>query len=808
MSTLSEQKYKKKQPSLGLLLLRVVFSIYLIVTVVITSAQMYSDYKLEKEAVQSNLASYQTIYGTSVATALWNLDTDQLVATLDGASELTDITGILLYDSDLTTVYHQGNAPKSAQDLDNLRQDQQALFYVDFRIEFADKHIGTLYLFSSDNVVFDKVKYNFLFIIVNALIKTAALWILFLWAFRRYLNRALDQFIAKMKATRFNSRDEIGSIEIDEASLKSRELSFLNQVFDSLKRRLQQNQRDLEASNTQLEKTVNERTERLRRQSALLEAMGAQAQVGAWEYDLISDQTYWSDTTKTIFEVDNDFTPNERKTLSFFDEPEVEKLTIARNEAEKNGTPWNLELVLTTAKGHQRWVTSTGEAEFQDGQCVRLFGSIQDIDQRVRASQELLKAKEKAEQADELKTGFLSSLSHEIRTPMNGIIGMLNVLIDNNLNESQLEQAKVSLNSAESLLTLLNDMIDISRIESGKFTLSPMNFDLRELFSSQVSLWRNKAEEKGLQLELQVNELAIQYAYADPHRIRQIISNLINNAIKFSSSGTITLRGSTQIHRQRAELIITVSDQGIGIDEAKQAVIFQAFTRGDFKLTGDLGGAGLGLNIVKELAELMDGNVELESQPGEGSSFTVRLMIGVADATSEEELETLTQITSAASAPPSLDAISAQPTGDANSPSESHQKAAKKALIVEDNPVNQMVASALLEQQGWSSELAQDGIDALRILSENQDQSRFQLILMDCLMPNMDGYETTENIRSGQAGDYCRGIPIIAMTANAMKGDKEKCIKAGMDDYLAKPVTPESLGEMLQKWGHPSDHKA
>lgn len=800
-----EQQYKKKQPSLGLLLLRVVFSIYLVVTIVITSAQMYSDYKLEKEAVKTNLASYQTIYGNSVATALWNLDTDQLVATLDGASELIDITGILLYDSDLATVYHRGNAPQSANELSSLRLGQQGLFFTGSRIEFADKYIGTLYLFSSETVVFNKVKYNFLFIIINALIKTAVLWILFLWAFRRYLNKALDQFIAKMKATRFSSSEETASAQIDEASLKSRELSFLNQVFDSLKRRLQQNQRDLEASNARLEQTVNERTERLRRQSALLEAVGAQAQVGAWEYDLSSDQTYWSETTKAIFEVEQDFTPNERKTLSFFGESEAQKLVVARNQAEQLGTPWNLELMLTTAKGQQRWIVSTGEAEFENEQCVRLFGSIQDIDHRVRASQELLKAKEKAEQADELKTGFLTSLSHEIRTPMNGIIGMLNVLIENDLNTSQLAQAKVALSSAETLLALLNDMIDISRIESGKFTLSPINFDLHELFSSQVSLWRNKAEEKGLKLVLSTDALAFQYAFADPHRICQIVSNLINNAIKFSHSGTIELRAATKIHRQRAELIISLSDQGIGIDKAKQSVIFQAFTRGDFKLTGDLGGAGLGLNIVKELAELMDGSVELESQEGEGSTFTVKLTIGVADAGIEEEFNARSQLNSPAANTENPITVLTKSLEGSKSTVESTPNEHKTALVVEDNPVNQLVASALLEQQGWQSEVVQDGIDALKVLAKNRDKSRFQLILMDCLMPNMNGYETTQKIRSGESGDEYRSIPIIAMTANAMKGDKEKCIKAGMDDYLSKPVTPDSLRQVLQKWGTQSE---
>ena len=777
------EQHSKKQLSLGVLLLRLVFSIYLFVTVIVTSAQMYSDYRLEKHSIQSTLSSYQEIYGESVATALWNLDTEQLKATLDGASELQEIAGILLYDSDGFTLYHSGVAPKTAEDnaLESKRESE--LFSEALNISFSEKEIGTLYLYSSNRIVFDNVKYNFLFILINALIKTAALWVLFLWAFKKYLVGALDEFIAKMKATDLDNLDQADLEESSSRLLNSRELSFLDQVFGSLRRRLKHSKQELDDINASLEETVNKRTELLQRQQRVMESMSQQAHIGAWEYDVESETTFWSDTTRQIFGVDKYFEPSQRATLSFFSEAEAAKLGELERKAIQEGTPWEEELIITTAQGKEVWVASTGEAEIRDGRCVRLFGSFQDIDQRVRTAAELKTAKDKAEEADELKTGFLTSLSHEIRTPMNGIVGMLNVLLSNDLSHEQAEQVRVSLKSAESLMALLDDLLDISKIESGHFELELVDFDLRQLFDDQVSLWRTKADQKGIRIDLDLHDLYTNVVNGDPHRIQQITSNLLSNAIKFSSDGTITVATSLEPHESYDVLTIAVSDQGCGIPEPKQRIIYDSFARADFQRTGELGGAGLGLTIVKELTKMMDGSITLESKEGEGSTFTVRLEVGHAkDQAPASTSETLAHVEA-----PSSDS----PLGE------------YKVLVVEDNPVNQMVAVAMLEQQGLNCDVAADGVLAIERLNDDKKTSYYAMILMDCLMPRMDGYETTHQIRSGKAGERYRNIPIVAMTANAMKGDKEKCLKAGMDDYLAKPVTPESLKQILDQWYQP-----
>lgn len=768
--------HSEKRQSLGVLLLKIVFPIYLAVTLTLTATHMYSAYSFEKQRIEQNLVTYQSIFGQAVATALWNLDNEQLMATLNGATALKDIAGILLLDTDKLTVYQSGFAPQTAKENTFARNTKEALFYKSFHIKHRDRNIGSLYLYSSDSIVFDQVKYNLFFILANTFLTAMALWFAFLWAFKRYLVDALEKFIAEMRKTDLDTL-QTGDHKKTRGYLRnSQELVKLDQVFDSLKQRLQQSRQALEDANLDLESTVDKRTELLRRQQSIMESMSQQANIGAWEYNVQTDTVYWSKMTRTIFEVDSDYEPSPNSILTFFDQESATRLQDLEQRAIKLGIPWEADLQITTAKGHKVWIASTGEAEVRDGKCIRLFGSFQDIDQQVSTHEQLSEALVAAKDASRTKDEFLARISHELRTPMNGIIGMLSLLLNTELDEKQTEQAQISLRSAESLLALLDDLLDISRIETGQFALHKTEFDLYQLLEDQLALWQPRATAKGLEFKLDTTGLHVPQLQADPYRLQQILANLISNAIKFSDKGEIEVRARSEQLEQSYRITFVVKDTGIGIDESLHTSIFDTFVQEDNSSSRKHEGAGLGLSIVKELVGMMDGQLSLESAPGQGSRFLVELTVPPAP--------TQTPNTAEASEPAAGD--------DARSNPEIH------LLVVEDNPVNQTVAKAMLENLGMQCDIAEDGLKALECLTAQPDH--YALILMDCQMPRMDGYDTTRAIRQGKAGEGYRPIPIVAMTANAMTGDREKCLKSGMHDYVSKPVTLNMLEDILNCW--------
>ncbi|KZZ38803.1 MULTISPECIES: ATP-binding protein [unclassified Oleiphilus] len=589
---------------------------------------MYNEYQQQKLRIDRNLITYQSIFGKSIATAWWNYDMEQLEATLQGVLGLADISGILLIDSESKQIFVDGNSPKENVDKDSWANK----FYQEFEVSYDGRKMGTLYLFSSRDIVIDQVKHNFLFILVNAVIKSIVLWILFLWAFNKFLVKALDKFLIKMETTDFdNIHDDRPTLsaELSHPGLDSRELRRLDNVFTSLKKRLDKSKNNLLSLNSNLEDIVSKRTSMLKRQSSLLEAMSSQARIGAWEYDVQSKVLTWSSKTREIFEVDDSFTPTPDSIKQFYPEQSMGKLEALQLEAIRSGTPWAEQLKVKTHKGHHIWITSTGEAEFEDGVCLRLYGSVQDIDAEVGAHQDLVDAKQKAVAADVAKSEFLASMSHEIRTPMNGIMGMLHLLLGSDLSEQQRDQAELSLSSAESLLSLLNEILDISKIEAGKLKLEYIDFDLSELLRHQESLWKGTVEKKGVKLELQCTDISHQYLKGDPNRIKQIVSNLVSNAEKFTEQGIIKMTASTLEVGDKIKVSISITDTGVGIKQAKLGTIFDIFSQEDSSTTRKYGGTGLGLTIVRELSEMMGGHVDVVSKLGCGSTFTVQLLLDI-----------------------------------------------------------------------------------------------------------------------------------------------------------------------------------
>lgn len=386
----------------------------------------------------------------------------------------------------------------------------------------------------------------------------------------------------------------------------------------------------------------------------------------------------------------------------------------------------------------------------------------EQLEQSVRDAQE---AAARAELANRAKSRFLASMSHEIRTPMNVILGMADLLENAPLNDKQLTFLNALKVSSESLMTLIDDILDTARLEEGRITLERRPFNLREVLGEAVHMFETRAEETGLELSLAVDSTLPQTLVGDPFRVRQVVINLLSNALKFTSRGAVRVT-LARVGNIPGELEVRVRDTGIGMSEAEIDRLFLPFSQADDSTTRRFGGSGLGLWIVRELMSMMGGTVGVHSEPGVGSTFWLRLPL--------EEVANL-QVDHAATAPTTL------------------RFPGRRVLLAEDQPFNQLLASELLGDLGCVVTVAHDGAEALRLAAEQS----FDLVLMDCQMPTMDGFAATRALRCRAASAHW---PIVALTANAMAQDREDCLAAGMDDFLPKPYDRAQLAGMLQRW--------
>ena len=409
----------------------------------------------------------------------------------------------------------------------------------------------------------------------------------------------------------------------------------------------------------------------------------------------------------------------------------------------------------------------------QDNVITHYLGIQQDVTAQHEAARHLEDARLRAEESTQLKSQFLASMSHEIRTPINGIYGMLEALKETRLNDKQARYVSLATESTSNLLHIINDILDFSKIEAGKLTIEQHDFNLAVMLRKIVAHYQVESRAKNVEIVLQ-EENCHQLVCGDPVRIRQIISNLLSNAVKFTEQGQITVSATLATTADGYQLSLAVSDTGIGIASHKLQSVFSMFSQADISTTRKFGGTGLGLSISQQLVELMGGTIGVESTPGEGSTFRVSITLHGPKNPQLPDTDSTTSLTLR----------------------EDHLHSELKILLVEDNEINRIVATELL--QGYDITIAEDGEQAISQLTHGQ--SRFDLILMDCHMPVMDGFEATRRIRAGQAGENYQHIPIIAMTANAMSGDKEQCLEQGMSDYISKPFSTQEITDMMSKW--------
>lgn len=421
------------------------------------------------------------------------------------------------------------------------------------------------------------------------------------------------------------------------------------------------------------------------------------------------------------------------------------------------------------------WILAT-DKRTADGSTVGIRTEITTLKEQ---EAELAAARDKAEAASRAKSDFLAVMSHEIRTPMNGVMGTLELLQSTELDEQQGVFLGTAQKSAEDLLTLLNDILDLSKMESGRLELEDVDFALEPLLETVTGIFQALAREKGIALTVDIAPALPRHFRGDPGRLRQILLNLVGNAVKFTSEGRVTIHvGSNPRTGEEPasgtpgdirSLAFSVSDTGVGIPQDKQGYLFQEFTQIDSSYSRRFGGTGLGLAISKKLAELLGGTIDVDSEPGKGSVFTTRLPLAIADSRRFTE------------------SLAPQPVVREDCGSAS-------ILLVEDSEVNQLVASEILRRAGHSVEIAHNGFDAIG-KAQNGD---YDVILMDLSMPQMNGVEATRIIRS--SGGKEAHVPIIALTANTRKEDRDRCLDSGMNDFLAKPLQRRQLLEAVARW--------
>lgn len=536
---------------------------------------------------------------------------------------------------------------------------------------------------------------------------------------------------------------------------------------------------------------------KLKAAQTTLEQVTRMSKIGGWEFTVASKELFWSQEVYAIHDSEPGVPVDVDRAIKFY---VPEHQPIIRNAVEVGmcfGTPWDLELQIQTVKGRYVWVRAVGEPVFLEGKCIRLIGSFQDITDRkenelrltnyaleLEASQEQLQAQARslAETTEELKAAnvrhelasaakseFLANMSHEIRTPMNGIIGMAHLLKESALTIEQQDYVETVSYSAEALLRLINDILDLSKVEAGKLQLSPVAFRHEEFLRNLENILAPRTKERDVQLSFVSKGDPVDWIFGDDLRLRQVLINLISNSVKFTPSGgsVVCVISAGPGGENQLKLQYSIIDSGPGMSKDVVENLFQSYTQADETIARKYGGTGLGLSISRGIITKMGGTLWASSQLGAGSVFHVAVTLPIAEPVQQ---------------------------GSTSTKDEDPIIRPLNIMIAEDNVVNQKLLRKLLEKMGCEVFIVQNGQEAVDFVMSGSKQ--LDVIFMDCQMPILDGFQATRELRSHDRG---KNVPIIAITANAMHGDRDRCLEAGMNDYVTKPIDPAALREAVRR---------
>lgn|GEM_PF-5867555 len=506
-----------------------------------------------------------------------------------------------------------------------------------------------------------------------------------------------------------------------------------------------------------------------------LELAQSIAKIGSWSFNLEEGKITWSKEMYNIFPEDiNSGEPAFEDHKATIHPEDVEKWLSTVGKCTDDGKPYLMRFRTHKKKNKNEvvWVEARGQGLIEEGKILSLSGTCQDITELVIKEEELENRARALSKAERAKSEFLANMSHEIRTPMNGIMGMLDLLGETELSHEQKDMLLTISTSSDALLRLLTDILDLSKIEAEKFELEFEIFNINKTLEEISTLMGGKAKESGSQVLIQNVEGRNPWYEGDGSRIRQILINFVSNAVKFTDKGKITI-GYEALETKEGKTLLKffVEDNGIGISHEDQEKLFNAFEQADSSITRKYGGTGLGLSICAKIAKLMDGRVYLKSKIDEGSIFYLEVTLKNAEAINDDTVGEIDR-------------------------SKLAQNYPHRILLAEDNKVNQKVARLTLERFGYSCDVAENGIEVIEQL-DSKPIDHYTLILMDIQMPGMDGITATKEILK-KWGE--RAPTIVALTANAFTTDKENCLKAGMSDYLSKPLRKQALIDMLVKY--------